>query len=113
MQVKTIRLLGFILIGVAIALSFIILQYLNKIPSTLEHPVTASTPEPNLQYKVYNLPKSTVHTLLIPVNSRFKVSIALSSTVDKIEDFARSNKAIAVLNGGFFDPKNTKTTSVK
>lgn len=111
MQANKIRLLGFILVGIAIAFSFIILQPLQKISSTPELSVTASTPESNLEYKVYNLPKSTVYTLLIPTNSRFKVSIALSPTVDKIENFAKSNNVVAVLNGGFFDPKNSKTTS--
>jgi hypothetical protein len=106
--VKKNRLLSLILLGVAIAIS-ITSQFLTRNLSAT--PVAASPPEANLQYKVYDLPKSTVHTLSIPAASRFKVAIALSPSVDRLETFARSYQAIAVLNGGFFDPKNAKTTS--
>jgi Phosphodiester glycosidase len=111
--VKRNRLISLIILGiaVAIAISFIASQIsLNK-PSPKNLSATASVPKPSLQYKVYNLPKSTVHTLLIPAKSPFQVSVALSTTVDRIETFAQKHQAIAVLNGGFFDPINTKTTS--
>lgn len=109
---KKNRLLDLFVLGVAvaIAISSISSQIPPKKPSPRDLPATASV-VPKLQYKVYHLPKSTVHTLLIPANSRFQVSVALSSTVDKIETFARQYQAIAVLNGGFFDPINSKTTS--
>lgn len=63
------------------------------------------------QYQRYSLPTSEVHTVKIPAQSRFKASIAVAPTVKPIQDFAQSNAAIAVINGGFFDPTNAKTTS--
>jgi hypothetical protein len=61
------------------------------------------------KYQVYSLPNSEIHTVTISPKSRFKVSIAFSPTLETIDQFDKN--AIAVLNGGFFDPKNEKTTS--
>ena len=75
-------------------------------------PVASPTPEPDLpQYQRFTLPNSEIHTVKIPAESRFRVSIALSPQTDSIEQFAQSSAAIAVINGGFFDPKNEKTMS--
>lgn len=65
----------------------------------------------DVQYKSYTLKSSVVHVLSIPSNSKFSVSPALSPQLDSLENFAQKHKAIAVLNGGFFDPVNHKTTS--
>ncbi|MBW4518154.1 MAG: phosphodiester glycosidase family protein [Scytolyngbya sp. HA4215-MV1] len=51
------------------------------------------------------------HTLLIPVHSRFRITPAVSPSVDTLPNFARKYGAIAVINGGFFDPENRKSTS--
>ena len=91
---KRLRL---ILLGVGIAIASI----------QLFIPLRGSVP--TLQYKVYSLPYSLVHTVVIP--KRFVVKTALSPTVDTLENFAHRYRAIAVLNGGFFDPNNSKTTS--
>ncbi len=83
-------------------------------------PVSSSTPKAISpasisadlpKYQRYSLPSSDVHTVTIAPQSRFKVSIALSPTVETIDQFAKSQNATVVLNGGFFDPKNQKTTS--
>ncbi|BAU11611.1 hypothetical protein LEP3755_21100 [Leptolyngbya sp. NIES-3755] len=75
-------------------------------------PVASPAPVSDLpKYQKYSLPNSEIHTVTISPKSRFKVSIALSPTLETIDQFAKSQKAIAVLNGGFFDPKNEKTTS--
>lgn len=71
---------------------------------------SAATKTP-VRYQSYNLPSSIVHTLVIPPESQFAVSVALSPELDRIENFAQKHQAIAVLNGGFFDPVNHKTTS--
>jgi Phosphodiester glycosidase len=63
------------------------------------------------KYQRYSLPNSEIHTVTISPQSRFKVSIALSPSLETIDQFAKPQKAIAVINGGFFDPKNEKTTS--
>lgn len=70
-----------------------------------------SSPQNGLRYKAYTLPSSVVHTLLIPTQSQLSVTLALSPKLDTVENFAQKSKAIAALNGGFFDPINYKTTS--
>lgn len=65
----------------------------------------------DFRYKSYTLKSSIVHTLVIPVQSKFSVSLAVSPQLDTLENFAQKYQAIAVLNGGFFDPVNHKTTS--
>lgn len=77
--------------------------------------VPTATPTPtvkaSLQYQVYQLPDSIVHTLVIPAKSRYVVTGAVSATVDDLATFAQQHEAIAVLNAGFFDPTNQKSTS--
>lgn len=73
------------------------------------------TPSP-LLYKTYSLPTSQVYTLTIPVQSQYHVSVALSATVSSLKEFAQAAsssraKAIALINGGYFDPSNAQTTS--
>lgn len=63
------------------------------------------------KYQRYSLPNSEIHTITLSPRSRLKVSIAVSSTLASIEQLAKSEKAIAAINGGFFDPTNEKTTS--
>jgi hypothetical protein len=65
----------------------------------------------HIQYERYITENSIVHTLLIPNTHRFSVVPALSAQLDSIEKFAQKHQAIAAINGGFFDPKNGKTTS--
>lgn len=67
--------------------------------------------ERGIRYESYTLPSSLVHTLLIPAQSRFVVTAALSEQLDNLENFAQKHRAVAVLNGGFFDPQNKKSTS--
>ncbi len=67
-------------------------------------------PEPIIRYQAHVLPQSVVHTLLIPVH-QFGVSPALSPELDTLEGFTQKHRAIAALNGGFFDPKNYQSTS--
>lgn len=77
--------------------------------------VPASTVLPSqkktLRYEFHTLPSSVVHTLLIPAQSQFSVTLALSPELDTLKNFAQNHQAIAVLNGGFFDPVNHKSTS--
>lgn len=74
--------------------------------------LTASpTPKPEIQYKSYTLEKSIVHTLLIPAASHFSVTPAISPELDSLESFAQKHNALAAINGGFFDPENSQSTS--
>lgn len=52
-----------------------------------------------------------VHTLLVPASSRFSVTPILSQDLSTVASFAQKHQALAILNGGFFDPRNHKTTS--
>lgn len=82
----------------------------QTVPSSApEEPV--SSPTATLTYQVHHLPRSTVHVLHVPANAAWRVVPALASGVDTLENFAEANQAVAVINGGFFDPVNQKTTS--
>jgi hypothetical protein len=77
--------------------------------------VSSSSVEPSPEalplYQVYELPHSRVHTLRIPVQGNFEVTVAVSPNLRTVAEFAAKNQAIAALNGGFFDAQNQKTTA--
>lgn len=66
---------------------------------------------PALKYETYTLPTSTVHVLHIPPDSGFQVRPAVADEVETVTQFAQQQRAIAVINGGYFDPMNHQTTS--
>jgi len=88
---------------------------LQRAPSETRSPVpTASpvqTPERQLEYNLHKLPRSLVHTLKIPAQGRFVITPMVDNKLKTVEQFATLTDAIAVLNGGFFDPQNHKSTS--
>lgn len=78
---------------------------------------TATSNETNLitktiKYEQLNLPNSIVHILKIPSGNQFVVTPALSSRLNTVEEFAKQHQAVAIINAGFFDPVNQKTTSI-
>jgi exopolysaccharide biosynthesis protein len=72
--------------------------------------VTLSQPK-SISYIERNLPQGIAHILLVPANNQFLVTPALSSTMNTVEEFAEKYQAVAILNAGFFDPVNQKSTS--
>lgn len=54
---------------------------------------------------------SIVHTITIPHGSTLQVYPEVATELQSIETFATKHNAIAVINAGYFDPKNQKTTS--
>ncbi|MEH2046069.1 phosphodiester glycosidase family protein [Nostoc sp.] len=102
---RKIKLLALILISLAIVLWF------NLCFSTLSIPTIAASPPKTIRYFDRNLPQGIAHILLIPANSKFLVTPALSQKVATVEEFAQKHQAVAILNAGFFDPANQKTTS--
>jgi hypothetical protein len=79
----------------------------------LPFPIASSTA---IQYRVYSLPQTDIHTLLIPVgnplhSSHDRPTFAVSATLETVEQFAQREEATAILNAGFFDPVNQKSTS--
>lgn len=62
-------------------------------------------------YRKKVLPSSIAHILSIPSNNSYHITLKVSPQVDFVERFASEPNILAVLNAGFFDPKNQKTTS--
>ncbi|MEH2290096.1 phosphodiester glycosidase family protein [Nostoc sp.] len=102
---RKIKLLALILISLAMVLCF------NLRFSTPLIPIIAASPPKTIRYFDRTLPQGIAHILLIPANSKFLVTPALSQKVGTVEEFAQRYQAVAVLNAGFFDPANQKTTS--
>ncbi|QFS49371.1 phosphodiester glycosidase family protein [Nostoc sphaeroides] len=102
---RKIKLLALILISLAMVL------WLNLRFSTPSIPTVASSPPKTIRYFERTLPQSIAHILLIPANSKFLVTPALSQKVNTVEEFAKKHRVVAILNAGFFDPINQKTTS--
>ncbi|MEH2297328.1 phosphodiester glycosidase family protein [Nostoc sp.] len=102
---RKIKLLALILISLAMVLWF------NLRSSTPSISTVASSPPKTIRYFERTLPQSIAHILLIPANSRFLVTPALSQKVATVEEFAQKHRAVAILNAGFFDPVNQKSTS--
>ncbi|MGJ3246053.1 MAG: phosphodiester glycosidase family protein [Elainellaceae cyanobacterium] len=86
-------------------------------PTKLES-ASETTPAPALRYEHYDLPTSWVHVLRIPIQpnsrydaQRYEVIPLVADELETVAWFAKHSRAIAVLNGGFFDPVNQATTS--
>ncbi|TVQ46636.1 MAG: phosphodiester glycosidase family protein [Gloeocapsa sp. DLM2.Bin57] len=72
---------------------------------------TLATASPQLQYQTYDLPQAVIYTLLIPHTFSGVVTVAKSPQLATVGEFATQSGAIAVLNGGYFDPQNQLSTS--
>ncbi len=94
------------LIAVGVAASFFLFP--NSKPRS--NPV-AVQPTAIAEYKVFDQPDSVAHVLTIPSGSRYIVRPFVSDSLETVAQVATKTKAIAVLNAGFFDPANQKTTS--
>ncbi|MFN6537890.1 MAG: phosphodiester glycosidase family protein [Nostoc sp. EkiNYC01] len=102
---KKIWLLGWTLVTLGMVLWF----NMRSLPTSI--PTVAASPPQAIRYEQRNLPKTIAHILLIPANSRFLVTPALSEKVGTVKEFAQKYGAIAIFNAGFFDPANQKSTS--
>lgn len=105
-QVRKIWLL-MTLVGLGIWL--VLRSYPPSVSSVI--PTVKASPSKTIRYLKRTLPQSIAHILVIPANSRFLVTPALSPSVNTVEEFAQKHQAIAILNAGFFDPANRKSTS--
>lgn len=78
----------------------------------VDPPILTNSPTPaDIEFATETRSHYVLHTLRIPADSGFVVTPTVSSNLQTVEQFAQETKAIAVLNGGFFDPVNQKTTS--
>jgi hypothetical protein len=64
-----------------------------------------------VEYRKYEQPQAIIHTLKIPNNRRYLINAAVSDQLVTVKDFAQAHQALAIINGGFFDPVNQQTTS--
>jgi hypothetical protein len=72
--------------------------------------IAARTPA-EAEYKVFTRADSVAHVLMIPSGSRYIVRPFVSDSLETVAQVGAKTGAIAVLNAGFFDPTNQKTTS--
>ncbi len=75
--------------------------------------IASSTPPQDILVTQYSLPSSTVHVAVIPTVTpqRFVIAPLLAEGLDLLDNWAQQSNAIALLNGGFFDPANQQSTS--
>lgn len=106
-QMRKIGLLGLTLVTLGTWFS------LRSSPPSISSALPTIKPSPpkTIHYLERILPQGIAYILLIPANSRFVVTGALSAKANTVEEFAQKRKAIAILNAGFFDPVNQKSTS--
>ena len=121
MRVKRWWFIGLLVIGIEG-----LLLWVTHLPKPVE-PATAQATRPTsapapaqpassqqsqpLQYKAYPLEQSTAHVITVPADSQFIVRTAFAEGVESLENFAQQTGAVAVINAGFFDPENLKSTS--
>ena len=60
-------------------------------------------------HTIYALPQANV--LVVSLASDALIAVALSDELEPVETFAAGESSQYVINGGFFDPQNGKTTS--
>lgn len=77
-----------------------------------------SSPPPEVTYKKHDLADAVVHLITIPKHNRYSIRPEVADGLMTVDDFGQqerpgdsSAKTIAVINGGYFDPKNQQTTS--
>lgn len=79
----------------------------SKLPAAST--TVADSSDAQIQYQKHELSRAIVHTVRIP--KRYRLKVAVADQLTTVEQFADDYRAIAVLNGGFFDPVNQQTTS--
>ena len=72
---------------------------------------TASKQTESTRYETIEQEQSIIHLVTVPLHSDLIVTPALEEELQPILNFASKYRAIAVINGGYFDPHNQKTTS--
>ena len=65
----------------------------------------------SIRYEEVERSQHTIHTITIPHNSNYAIAPAISGELKLLPEFISEDRAIAAINGGYFDPVNGKTTS--
>ena len=79
---------------------------------TSQAPAVPNIPQPTLTIQNWPsdaAPVARVYVVTMP--SDYPIEVAVEDGLNTIENFAADTQALAVLNGGFFDPNNAQTTS--
>jgi exopolysaccharide biosynthesis protein len=97
--------------GVLGGLTIFLFLVLLLLPSRKQRSSLSSAHNANLEYKVLNYSSSVAYTLKISRDSSYYIHPFIAETVDTVAHIGLQTKAIAVMNAGFFDPVNHKTTS--
>ncbi|MGC8712096.1 MAG: phosphodiester glycosidase family protein [Leptodesmis sp.] len=109
-----VRIFGFMGMGMLVVACSQSLPLMLSSP-TAQAPVSLSpvvSPSPaKMEFKVERLPHSIVYTLHIPNQGQYLVTPGVANTIEPLASFVQTYGAIAAINGGFFDPKNQKSTS--
>jgi exopolysaccharide biosynthesis protein len=102
-------------LGIAITLGIgglILLPRLISKPTSTTSTLTTVAQKPTAPtYKVFEQKDNIAYTLSIPNRSQYLVKPFVASTVASVAAVGAQTKALAVLNAGYFDPVNQKTTS--
>jgi exopolysaccharide biosynthesis protein len=107
---RKIWLLSLTIISLGISLLWLNVRSSSQ-PTSSVVPKVQPSPATTIRYIERSLPQGIAYILLIPANSSFVVTGALSPTVNTVEEFAQKHQATAIFNAGFFDPANQKSTS--
>ncbi|MCE3234941.1 MAG: putative periplasmic protein [Vampirovibrio sp.] len=109
-----VMMLSFLTLGLFGALSVT----LNIIPAVAGERIANTTAsekpaEPaTLPMEQKKFPQGTLYVLKVPANARYKVSPMISKTLASIDSqLWKTPKPLFIINGGFFDPNNSLTTS--
>jgi Phosphodiester glycosidase len=104
---KKLWRLGGVLGGLTIFLFLVFLLFPNRNQRSNLSSAHNSAPE----YKVLNYPSSVAYTLKISRDGGYSIRPFVVDAVETVARIGQQKKAIAVINAGFFDPVNNKTTS--
>ncbi|BAT54896.1 unknown protein [Nostoc sp. NIES-3756] len=107
---KKIWLLSLTIASLGISLLWLNVRSFSQ-PTSSTFPKVQPSPTTTIRYIERTLPQGIAHILVIPANSLFVVTGAISPKVNTVEEFAQKHKTIAIFNAGFFDPANQKSTS--
>lgn len=110
-----IMMLSFLTLGLSMLPSSIAAPGSDK-ATPPEAPKTSVSKPLGLQLEKKAFPQGTLYSLKVPAKSSFKVIPALSKTLASVDSQlwkipGTSTKPLFLINGGFFDPNNSLTTS--
>jgi Phosphodiester glycosidase len=93
--------------------TFLALLSLTACDRVLPIAQSGAIASPSLQVQTITQPKARIRLVTIPVGQGFRVIAAADrGGVQQLSAFAADEaKAIAIINGGYFDPKNRQTTA--